>query len=227
MSQIAKHLPNAVTCLNLFTGCVGVLFALKGEYWNVFYCVLASGTFDFLDGMLARMLRVKSDMGKQLDSLADMVSFGFLPGTVLYTLLAEASGSPYWPYLGFAVTVFSALRLAKFNIDERQATDFIGLNTPMNTFFVVSLPFIAEKYPILVQDPWILTAVVALCCYLLVSEIRFFSMKLSSLGWRENRFKYVFLLLSAVSVVSLGFLSIPVMLVLYFLCSKMHFGFRK
>jgi len=215
--------PNAVTCLNLFSGCLGVLFALKGEYWNVFYCVLASGTFDFLDGMLARMLRAKSDLGKQLDSLADMVSFGFLPGCVLHSLLAEASGSAYWPYLGFGVTVFSALRLAKFNIDARQDTDFIGLNTPMNTFFVVSLPFIAKDYQIVGQNPWLLTAVVVLCCFLLVSEIRLFSMKLSSLGWKENRFKYIFLLLSALSVVSLGFLAVPLVLLLYVLFSKMHY----
>jgi len=219
----AAFVPNAVTCLNLLSGCAGVLFALKGEHWNVFCCVLAAGAFDFLDGTLARVLRAKSELGKQLDSLADMVSFGFLPGCVLYALLAEASGSAYWPYIGFLVTVFSALRLAKFNIDERQTTDFIGLNTPMNTFFVVSLPFVGKDHPVLAQDPWILTAVVALCCFLLVSEIRLFSMKLSSLGWKENRFKYIFLLLSAVSVVSLGFLAVPVVLALYVLLSKMHF----
>ena len=110
--------------------------------------MLLSGVFDFFDGMVARLLNVKSEIGKQLDSLADMVSFGFLPGVVMFQLLTVSDyQSTYLPYLGFIITVFSALRLAKFNIDERQTEDFIGLNTPMNTLFIVSLPFIAKDYP--------------------------------------------------------------------------------
>jgi len=104
--------------------------------------------------MVARLLHVKSNIGKELDSLADMVSFGFLPGVIMYKLLGEVFvDQPAVAYLGFVVTIFSALRLAKFNLDERQTTDFIGLNTPMNTFYVLSLPFIAEKYPQLILKP--------------------------------------------------------------------------
>src|SRR5690606_36531149 len=123
-----KHIPNFITCLNLFSGCVGVTFAFAGWLDMAAYCVLASGIFDFFDGMAARALRVKSPIGKELDSLADVVSFGLLPGAVLFSMLGTAlPGNVYVPYLGFLVTIFSALRLAKFNIDDRQSTDFIGL----------------------------------------------------------------------------------------------------
>ena len=146
--MLKKHIPNAITCANLFSGCIGIVFAFKGEQEVAAYFVLLSGLFDFFDGMVARLLNVKSEIGKQLDSLADMVSFGFLPGVVMFQLLMLSDySSAYLPYLGFLITVFSALRLAKFNIDERQTEDFIGLNTPKNTLFIVSLPFIAHDYP--------------------------------------------------------------------------------
>src|SRR5690606_19805382 len=142
-----RHVPNFITCLNLFSGCIGVTFAFAGQLQLAAYCVVLSGVFDFFDGLVARALHVKSPIGKELDSLADVVSFGLLPGAVLYHMLGVASPTVEWlPYLGFVVTVFSALRLAKFNIDDRQSTDFIGLNTPMNAFYVVSLPFIADTY---------------------------------------------------------------------------------
>lgn len=219
-----RHIPNAITCLNLFSGCLGVLFILEGSYLFGFYCVLASGIFDFFDGMVARALHVKSVIGKELDSLADMVSFGFLPGAVFFMLLKESSDSAYLPYLGFVATVFSALRLAKFNVDERQNTDFIGLNTPMHTFVVMSLPFIGEKYPALVYNEFVLLGLVLVGSYLLVSEISLFSMKLSSLSWKENKFKYLFLVLSVLLLVFLGFLALPIILVLYMLLSKVHFA---
>lgn len=219
-----KHIPNTLTCLNLFSGCIGILFALRGEFLVTFYCVLASGVFDFFDGMVARALHVKSNIGKELDSLADVVSFGFLPGTVMYMLLKETDVSEYWAYLGFVVTVFSALRLAKFNVDERQATDFIGLNTPMNTCFIISLPFIAKDYPQLIINPWGLSAIVLLSSFLLVSEIKLFSMKLSSLGWKENQLKYIFVIISVVLLFVLGFLALPCVLLLYIVLSQVHFA---
>ena len=208
----------------MFSGCVGVLFALKGEYLNVFYCVLASGIFDFFDGMVARALHVKSLIGKELDSLADMVSFGFLPGVVLYTLLQQATDSIYLPYIAFLVPIFSALRLAKFNIDDRQTVDFIGLNTPMNTFFIISLPFIAQEYPNIILQVPVLVLIAVATSLLLVSEIRLFSMKLSSLAWADNKFKYLFLLLSVVLVVTLKFMALPLVLIAYILFSLLHFA---
>jgi CDP-diacylglycerol--serine O-phosphatidyltransferase len=219
-----KHIPNTITCLNLFSGCIGVLMALKGDYMTTAYCVLASGIFDFFDGMVARLLHVKSNIGKELDSLADMVSFGFLPGAILYMLLSEVSiEQPLFAYLGFVVTVFSALRLAKFNLDERQTTDFIGLNTPMNTFYVLSLPFIAEKYPDIVLNPFFLLISIALTSFLLVSEIRLFSMKLSSLDWSENKFKFIFVILAVVLFAAFQFVALPIILLSYILLSLLHF----
>lgn len=221
--HMKKHIPNTITCCNLFSGCIGVLFALKGDFHAAFYCVLASGIFDFFDGMVARLLHVKSVIGKELDSLADMISFGFLPGAVLYKLLQASTDNPYLPYLAFLVTVFSALRLAKFNIDERQSSEFIGLNTPMNTFFIMSLPYIAERYPEYLYQPVLLLAIVVIVSLLLVSEIRLFSMKLSELSWKTNRYRYLFLLLSMISLVLFQFLGLPLVLLLYFVLSQLHF----
>lgn len=222
--RMKKHIPNTLTCLNLFSGCIGVLFALKGEYLNVFYCVLASGVFDFFDGMVARALHVKSLIGKELDSLADMVSFGFLPGVVMYTLLQQATDDTYLPYLAFLIPVFSALRLAKFNIDERQTTDFIGVNTPMNTFFIISLPFIAETYPDIILQTPVLLVITVVTSLLLVSEIKLFSMKLSSLAWADNKYKYLFLVLSVLLLVLLKFIALPLILLAYILFSFLHFS---
>ena len=219
-----RHIPNFITCLNLFSGCVGITFAFAGQLDVAAYCVLASGIFDFFDGLAARALHVKSPTGKELDSLADVVSFGFLPGAVLYHMLGVAwPGNAYIPYLAFLVTVFSALRLAKFNIDDRQSTDFIGLNTPMNAFYVVSLPFIGGMYGALVYHPVFLISSIVVTSLLLVSNIRLFSLKINSLSWRENGWKFIFLLVSAALVAVLKFAAAPLVLVLYFLFSYIHF----
>ena len=219
-----KHIPNAITCANLFSGCIGIVFAFKGELQIAAYFVLLSGVFDFFDGMVARLLNVKSNIGKELDSLADMVSFGFLPGVIMFQLLKVSDySSEYLPYLGFIITVFSALRLAKFNIDERQTVDFIGLNTPMNTLFIVSLPFIAVDYPEVIGSSILLLAIVAITSFLLVSEIRIFSMKFSDLSWKNNKIKFIFLILSILLIAFLRFAAIPFVLVLYIGLSILHF----
>ncbi len=219
-----KHIPNTITCANLFSGCIGVVFAFKGELEITAYFVLLSGIFDFFDGMVARLLNVKSAIGKELDSLADMVSFGFLPGVVMFQLLKMGDyQQEYIPYLGFIITVFSALRLAKFNIDERQTEDFIGLNTPMNTLFIVSLPFIAKDYPLVIGSTILLLGVVFITSFLLVSEIKIFSMKLSDVSWANNKMKYLFLILSAALIVILKFTAVPFILVLYIGLSILHF----
>lgn len=219
-----KHIPNAITCANLFSGCIGVVFAFKGDLQTAAYFVLLSGIFDFFDGMVARLLNVKSAIGKELDSLADMVSFGFLPGVVMFQLLKVSDfNSPYLPYLGFIITVFSALRLAKFNIDERQTEEFIGLNTPMNTLFIVSLPFIALDYPTVIGSSILLLAITAITSFLLVSEIKIFSLKFNNMTWAKNKFKFIFLILSALLIVFLKFAAIPFVLVLYIALSVLHF----
>ncbi|MBD1430302.1 CDP-diacylglycerol--serine O-phosphatidyltransferase [Sphingobacterium litopenaei] len=218
-----KYIPNTITSLNLFSGCVGILFVLKGDYLSAFYCVLASGIFDFFDGLVARLLKVKSLIGKELDSLADVISFGFLPGTIIYTMLREVSSSEYLPYTGFLITVFSALRLAKFNIDERQTSDFIGVNTPMNTFLIVSLPFIGQIYPQYIYNVYVLISIAIVTSLLLVSELKLFSMKLSSLKWELNKYKYIFLIVSLILVLGLKILAIPAVFVLYIFFSVLHF----
>ncbi|TCC91989.1 CDP-diacylglycerol--serine O-phosphatidyltransferase [Pedobacter frigiditerrae] len=223
-----KHIPNAITCANLFSGCIGIVFAFKGELELAAYFVLLSGIFDFFDGMVARLLHVKSAIGKELDSLADMVSFGFLPGVVMFQLLKLSDyNSEYLPYLAFIITVFSALRLAKFNIDERQTEEFIGLNTPMNTLFIVSLPFIAKDYPTIIGSTMLLLGIVAITSFLLVSEIKIFSLKFSDKTWVKNKFKFIFLILSAILLIALQFVAIPFVLVLYIAFSVLHFRTQK
>lgn len=219
-----RHIPNAITCANLFSGCIGIVFAFKGELQTAAYFVILSGIFDFFDGMVARLLNVKSAIGKDLDSLADMVSFGFLPGIIMFQLLKVSDySSEYLPYLGFFITVFSALRLAKFNNDERQTEDFIGLNTPMNTLFICSLPFITTDYPQVIGSTILLLAITTITSFLLVSEIRIFSLKFSDLSWAKNKIKFIFLILSAILIAVLQFAAIPFVLVLYIGLSFLHF----
>jgi CDP-diacylglycerol--serine O-phosphatidyltransferase len=222
--MLKKHLPNTITCANLFSGCIGIVFAFKGHLETAAYFVILSGIFDFFYGMVARLLNVKSAIGKDLDSLADMVSFGFLPGVIMFHLLkASDYSSEYLPYLGFIISIFSALRLAKFNNDTRQTEDFIGLNTPMNTLFICSLPFIAQDYPQIISSSILLIAITAITSFLLVSEIKIFSLKFSNLSWAKNKIKFIFLILSAILTAFLQFAAIPFVLVLYIALSFLHF----
>jgi len=226
--MIKKQIPNALTCANLLCGCIGVVFAFKGQLDVSAYAVLLAGLFDFFDGFAARLLNVKSMIGKELDSLADMVSFGFLPGVVMFQLLLQSDlNYSYLPYLGFLITIFSALRLAKFNIDTRQTEDFIGLNTPMNTMFIVSLPFIQKDYPALLGSALLLIALTIIMSALLVSEIRIFSLKFSSMGWKENQVKFIFLILSAILIAILKFTAVPFILIAYIGASLIHFRSSK
>ncbi len=221
--NMKKHIPNTITCLNLFSGCIGILMVLKGDYTAALYCVLASGIFDFFDGMVARVLHVKSNIGKELDSLADVISFGLLPGMVVYTMLRDISDNEYLPLGGFLISIFSALRLAKFNVDERQTTDFIGVNTPMNTFLIISLPFISQVYPSVLNNVFVLLGITLVSSLLLVSEIKLFSMKLNSLAWNANMFKYLFLIAALVLVLFLNVLAVPLIFLLYIVFSILHF----
>lgn len=222
-----KHIPNFITCLNLLSGCIGILLVLKGDYLSAFYCVIASGIFDFFDGFVARILHVKSLIGKELDSLADVISFGLQPAMLMYMLLKDVTTHAYLPYVGFLIAIFSALRLAKFNIDERQTSDFIGVNTPMNTFLIFSIPFIGEIYPNLIYSTYTLIAISVITSLLLVSELKLFSMKLSSLAWRDNKFKYIFLLTSLLLILIFKLIAVPVIFILYLVFSYLHFASEK
>ncbi|AKD02438.1 CDP-diacylglycerol--serine O-phosphatidyltransferase [Pontibacter korlensis] len=224
-----KHIPNAITCLNLFSGCLALYFAFKGELIYTAYLVGIAAVFDFLDGMVARLMGAYSEIGKQLDSLADMVSFGVVPGTVMFILLQRAEASflsipaDVAPFFGFLITIFSALRLAKFNIDTRQTTSFIGLPTPACTLFVASLPLILETEGLLafeiILNPVVLLVLTIVLSYLLVAELPLFALKFKNFTWQDNSIRFVFLGLSVILAVVLKFAAIPLIIVLYVLLS--------
>lgn len=187
-----KHIPNCITLLNLFSGCIGVVMTFNQHFDYALLCMLLSAMFDFFDGMAARALKAYSNIGKELDSLADMVSFGFLPGMIVFQLLSAHASYNYLPYIGFLITLFSALRLAKFNVDERQTTDFIGLATPANALFWGSL---GAGYELsITQYPYLLLILTLTMSLLLVAEIPFFSLKFKSLKWKNNQMRFIFLI---------------------------------
>ena len=190
---IKKNIPNTVTCLNLFSGCIACVMAFEARYELALLFIILSSVFDFFDGMLARALNAHSIIGKDLDSLADDVSFGFAPSAIVFSLFKEmyypASMefiAPYLPYAAFLISVFSALRLAKFNNDTRQTTSFIGLPVPANALFWASL--VAGAHDILISEschPVYLFILVCLFSWLLVAEIPMFSLKFKNLSWNE------------------------------------------
>lgn len=219
-----RHIPNAITCANLLSGCIGIVFCFNGNLKIAAYFVIISGIFDFFDGMVARALNVKSPIGKELDSLADMVSFGFLPGVIMFQLFRDSNyHNEYLPYFGFLITIFSALRLAKFNVDERQTVDFIGLNTPMNSMFIVSLPYIADIFPMLISNVFVLVGLTLLTSYLLVSEIKIFSLKFTNFKWANNKIKFSFVIISFILFGWLQFVAIPIILTMYIGLSFIYF----
>ena len=221
-----KQIPNLLTCANLFSGCIGIVYAFNGDLKMVAFFVIISGIFDFFDGFAARLLHVKSDIGKELDSLADVISFGFLPGVIMFQLLKINSPNDFLPYAAFIIPVFSALRLAKFNIDTRQTEDFIGLNTPMNTFFIISLPYLLDDIAWL-SNVYVLLGIILVVSYLLVSELKLFSMKINNLQWEPNKYKFIFLIVSLVLLAFLKFAALPIILILYMLFSQIHFKYSK
>ena len=158
--MITKHIPNTITCLNLFSGSMAVYYAFLGNYQLVFALVLLAAVFDFFDGFAARLLKAYSPMGKELDSLADMVSFGLAPGAVAFSLLRQTVFPEWLAFAGFIIPVFSALRLAKFNIDERQTNSFIGMPTPANAIFWVSASYSFSG--LLVANSWAILVLLVL-----------------------------------------------------------------
>ena len=202
---MTKHLPNFLTCCNLLCGCLGVVFLLEGRAIPAAYFVWAACVFDFFDGFVARLLKVSSPIGKELDSLADMVSFGLLPATVMYMLLKAASTHEILPFIAFAIAVFSALRLAIFNIDDSQSDSFKGLPTPANALLITALPLAQTKLPDLIFQEWSLVAITIIFSLLLVSRLELFALKFKNFSWADNKIRFTFLI---VSVLLLGFLQV-------------------
>lgn len=221
-----KYIPNFITCLNLFAGCIATVYAFNGDLETAAYFVLLAALLDFFDGLAARALNAYSEIGKQLDSLADMVSFGFIPGLFVFKMLSsslEDNGLPmYLAYAGFIITIFSALRLAKFNIDTRQTENFIGLATPANTMFFISIPFL-QNQPIeflyILSNPLVLIFLSIGMSYLLVSEIALFSLKFKSMQFSPNIHRYLLLVLSLILIIFFKFAAIPMIIVIYILLS--------
>ncbi|MHB9054899.1 MAG: CDP-diacylglycerol--serine O-phosphatidyltransferase [Paludibacteraceae bacterium] len=185
-----KNLPNTITCLNLFSGCAGVWFAFNGNYIGATVAILLSALFDFLDGFVARLVHAYSEIGKELDSLADIVSFGLVPGAMIFSMLS-ADYLHNYTFLAFLIPVFSALRLAKFNIDERQTTSFIGLPTPANAIFWGGMAVSFSGW--FSQNHIALLVLTFVFAYLLVSELPMFSLKFKNLSWHNNKLQFIFL----------------------------------
>ena len=227
-----KHIPNFITLLNLFSGCIAIAAAFEGNLILASWLVGLAAIFDFLDGMAARLLHVKSAIGKELDSLADMVSFGLLPGVIVFQLLNlnPALQSIYIPYIAFLIPIFSALRLAKFNTDTRQEEMFYGLPTPANAILIASFPLILDQNMFvfgldfgfinsILINQWFLVSLSVLLSWLLVAEIPLMSLKFKSLSWVDNRGRYILLLLSLILLIIFQFAGIPIIISLYILIS--------
>jgi CDP-diacylglycerol--serine O-phosphatidyltransferase len=214
-----RHLPNFLTCCNLLCGCFGIVFVLEGREIPAAYFVWLAGIFDFFDGFVARAMKVSSPIGKELDSLADVISFGLLPSLVMYKMISTSSDSSLLPYIAFAIAVFSALRLAIFNVDETQKDSFRGLNTPANTIFITSLPLLTNDVGRWLYQPALLVGITLIFSLLLVSRIEFFALKFKNFRWEDNRMRFTFLLLSVLLLVVFQFLAIPIVIILYIVLS--------
>ena len=217
--SIKKHIPNFLTCCNLLCGCLGIFLAFHGDIFSAIVLIWAALIFDFLDGFVARLLKVSSPIGKELDSLADMVTFGVLPGFLLLAWMREMDLGPYLPFIAFLVPVFSALRLAKFNIDERQTSEFIGLPTPASTLFISSLYFLQDTPLDIFVYPYALPVVSVVMSLLLVAEIPMFSLKVSSMSWKGNELRIIFLLLSISLLAFFQLAALSPIILLYILLS--------
>ncbi|GAB1309263.1 CDP-alcohol phosphatidyltransferase family protein [Urechidicola sp. KH5] len=234
-----RHIPNLFTLGNLLAGCIGAVYAANGELIVAGLFILLGIFLDFFDGFFARILNVPSELGKQLDSLADMVTSGVVPGLILVMLLDEVIGiatatgqfelnlfevvEPL-SYIGFLFTLGACYRLANFNIDTRQSTSFIGLPAPAAALVVVSLPLILEHSEItwlheLLMNQWILITITVLLTYLMNAEIPLFSLKFKSLDWSSNKIKYVFLIATLLLIIMLRVVSIPLIIISYVVLS--------
>lgn len=239
--QIKKHIPNAITLLNLASGLLAIIAIFKGYYDEAFLFVCLGIFFDFWDGFFARKFKVSGELGLQLDSLADVVTSGVVPGLMIFKLLQdiqEDSTSVYYlteeyyymgfvPYLGFIITLASAYRLAKFNIDTRQTDSFIGLPTPANALFIMSIPMIQfdgthEWLVNALFNPFVLLIISLVSAYMLNAEIPLFSLKIKDFSWDKNKLQVFFLAIAATLLLFLGFTALPIIILLYVVLSVIN-----
>ena len=233
MAAIRKHIPNFITCLNLFSGCIACVMAFDANFLMAAVFIFIAAILDFLDGLVARVFNAYSEIGKQLDSLADMVSFGLAPGIIMFSTLAMRFSfndvpfffADYIPYIAFVIPIFSALRLAKFNVDERQTTSFIGLPTPANAIFWASFACFLPAH--FLQNSVAVIVLILVFSYLLISELPMFSLKFKNLKWKDNAVQYIFIVLSLI-ILAFGLQFLYLVIVLYILMSVvMVFAYKK
>ena len=238
-----KQIPNIITSLDLLCGCVAIMFAVSGDLVSASFFAFAGIFLDFFDGLAARVLNAQSQVGLQLDSLADVVTSGVLPGIVMVQLLSEAltgtsldisaifsdtanntSIESYLPFIGLLIAVASGYRLAKFNVDTRQTTSFIGLPVPANTLLILSLPLIisfqaGQQITEVILTPWFLIIITLVSCVLLNAEIPLFGLKFKTWNFKDNAVRYLFLIASILLLVVLKFIAIPIIIFSYILVS--------
>lgn len=222
--NVKEYIPNTITCLSLVSGCVASVLALHGDLALALAWIIVASVFDFSDGFAARSLKAYSPLGKELDSLSDMVSFGVAPGMVLFSLLSDAAGAlpesawrGFLPFLAFVIPTFSALRLAKFNIDARQTSSFIGLPVPAHALFWASIGYTAQPIAQAHAGAFIAGAVILAFAssFLLVSEIPMFSLKVKSVAWKGNEPRYILAACAILFVALWGALGIAGTILLY------------
>jgi CDP-diacylglycerol--serine O-phosphatidyltransferase len=220
-----KHIPNTITCLNLISGCIATYWAFQGNYELALLFIVIGAVFDFFDGMVARLLHVSSPIGKELDSLADDITFGFAPSAIVFSFLVPLTShlSPLTPYLAFIMAAFSALRLAKFNLDERQAMGFIGLPTPANALFWGALIVgMGDKMTSLPYAEYAILAGIFISSWLLVAEIPMFALKFKTWEWKGNEVKFIFLITCIPLLLLLGISGLAAIIAWYVILSVIH-----
>ena len=225
------NIPNTITCLNLISGCIATYWAFQGDYRMALLFIVIGAVFDFFDGMVARLLHVSSPIGKELDSLADDITFGFAPSAIIFSYLNESCAAAnstlctlhsILPFVAFIMAAFSALRLAKFNLDERQALGFIGLPTPANALFWGALIGGLQGYDIHFEGiEWCIIAGIFISSYLLISEIPMFALKFKTWGWKGNEIKYIFLL-TCIPMLFLGIFGLAAIIAWYVILSAVN-----
>lgn len=232
MRKLISAIPNFLTSMNVFSGCIAIVLAFQHNLVLSVIFIFIAAVFDFLDGFSARLLKAYSEMGKELDSLADMVSFGVAPSVLVFVMLSDnisvitsnSLAQYLLPFMAFIIAVFSALRLAKFNIDDRQTTSFIGMPTPANAVFFASLALLQatdnESFlRSVINNPVVLMFLVLVFSFLLVSELPMFSLKLKSFSWKEYKIQFIFIGLSLLLLILLQLVAIPIVILLYILLS--------
>lgn len=229
--SIVKHIPNTITCCNLLSGCVSILLLCQNHILGASLMIFVAAIFDFFDGFAARLLNAKSPIGGELDSLSDVVSFGVAPSFIIAMLLGETCISwmvadvNVFPMLAFVLAAFAAVRLAKFNLDTRQSSSFIGLPVPAAGLFIASLPLMLAQISTdsalynFVVNPYFLLAAVAIFSWLMISEVPFFSFKIKNLKFKENILRYFVVIFAIVAVIILKLAALPFVFLFYILLS--------